>query len=276
MNPDISAYPLGAIDAHVHSKHSCDSDMEPQDAVDAAEKAGLKAIVLTEHVDFDPTDGGYGFYDGEAILKTFSELSLDFARDKRITNSELKIFKGVEITYQPQYESEIREFIHARNFDFVIGSIHLVGPDDISWPEKQERYFSSRTEEEAYGAYFDAVQKLVDSRLFDCLGHLDLCKKFGFNYYGPMEWEKYKTWIQRILQSLIQTDMYLELNSSGLRQAPKESYPSVAVIKEYLNLGGKKLTLGSDAHVPEHVGYCFPEICEILNAEYRMQNAVAQ
>jgi histidinol-phosphatase (PHP family) len=258
MNPDIQAYPLGTIDTHVHSKHSCDSDMDPAGAVRAARAKGLRALVFTEHADFDPTDEGFGFYDAEAIRNSLDEL--------RITNRELRIFRGVEITYQPQYEQTIREFIAAGRFDFVIGSIHMIGSDDISRPERQDLYYAPRTEQEAYGAYFDEVQKLVGSRLFDCLGHFDLCKRHGFQHYGRMDWTRYEAQIQGILRTAVQTGIYVELNTSGLRQAPQEPYPSVDVVRQYLSLGGTKLTLGSDAHAPEHVGYRFPEVLAVMQS----------
>lgn len=262
MHPDITRFPLGSIDTHVHTKHSCDSDMEPAEAVNAALKHGLSALVFTEHVDFDPTDGGYGYYDPGAIRR-----SLDQIRNPK---SEIRIFRGVEITYQPQYERTIRDFISAGKFDFVIGSVHLVGPDDISRPEKQEQYYRSRTRQEAYGAYLADVEKLVASGLFDCLGHMDMCKRYGHQYYGPMSWRDFGPQIARILRSVIKNDMVIELNTSGLRQDPRETYPSCDVIREYFALGGTKLALGSDAHVSEHVGYRLSDICGILNAEYRI------
>jgi histidinol-phosphatase (PHP family) len=259
MHPDIPRFPLGSIDTHVHSRHSCDSRMDPSDAVKAARAASLQALVFTEHVDFDPADEGYGYYDSRAISSALDEL--------RMTNSELRIYRGVEITYQQQHEHEIKEFIAEGLFDFVIGSVHMVGPDDLSRPEKQAAYYSSRTQREAYGAYFAEVEKLAASGLFDCLGHMDLCKRFGHQYYGPMAWQDFEPQITRILRSVINNNMYIELNTSGLRQDPKEPYPSLDVIREYVRLGGNKLTLGSDAHFPEHVGYAFPEVCGILNTE---------
>ena len=233
--------------------------MDPGDAVKAARAKGLKALVFTEHADFDPSDQGYGFYDAKAIRRTFSEF--------RIPNSEFRVFRGAEITYQQQHEREIRDFITEGRFDFVIGSVHMVGPDDLSRPEKQAAYYSARTQQQAYGAYFAEVEKLVASGLFDCLGHMDMCKRFGHQYYGPMAWRDFEPQVTRILRGLIKHDMYIELNTSGLRQDPKEPYPSFDVIREYRRLGGTKLTLGSDAHSPGHVGYAFPEVGALLNTE---------
>ena len=144
--------------------------------------------------------------------------------------------------------------------------MHLVGPDDLSRPEHQEAYFRPRTQRQAYGAYLAAVEKAVASGLFHCLGHLDLCKRYGHKYYGPMAWRDFEPQIARILRGVIANGMYLELNTSGLRQDPGEPYPSLEVIREYRRLGGTRLLLGSDAHCPEHVGYAFPEILAALES----------
>ncbi len=259
MHPDIPRFPVGAIDAHVHTRHSCDSDMAPADAVRAARARGLSAVVLAEHVDFDPADQGFGFYDTVAIDASIAHI--------RNSIFDIRVFKGVEITYQPQYEDAIREFIRAGRFDWVIGSVHLVGPDDISRPEQRERYFATRGQRQAYGAYLDEVERLAASGLFECLGHLDLCKRYGHRYYGPLDRDLFAPQLSRILGSVTAAGMHLELNTSGLRQEPGEPYPSLAVARQYLALGGDKLVLGSDAHSPEHVGYAFSEVRAMLDTE---------
>jgi histidinol-phosphatase (PHP family) len=234
--------------------------MDPAAALQAARARGLRALVLAEHVDFDPADQGYGYYDAEAVKKTFAEF--------RIPNSEFRIFRGVEITYQPQYQDAIREFVRAGRFDWVIGSVHLVGPDDISRPEQRERYFTARDQRRAYGDYLGEVEKLVASGLFDCLGHLDLCKRYGHAYYGPMDRALFAPQVTRILRGVVEKGMYIELNTSGLRQDPGEPYPSLGVVREYLALGGDRLVLGSDAHAPEHVGYAFPEMLAAIRSPW--------
>lgn len=259
MHPAIPGFPLGAADAHVHTRHSCDSEMDPADAVRAARARGLQALVLAEHVDFDPADQGYGFYDAVAIDASIAQI--------RDSEFDIRVFKGVEITYQPQYEDAIRGFLRAGLFDWVIGSVHLVGPDDISRPEQRERYFTARDQRQAYGDYLGEVEKLVASGLFDCLGHLDLCKRYGHSYYGPMDRDLLAAQVARILRGVVRNGMHLEVNTSGLRQDPREPYPSLDTIREYRALGGDKLVLGSDAHAPEHVGYAFPEVRAMLETD---------
>ena len=43
------------IDYHLHSRHSFDSDADPQQSIERAAKLGVSEICFTEHVDFEDT-----------------------------------------------------------------------------------------------------------------------------------------------------------------------------------------------------------------------------
>jgi histidinol-phosphatase (PHP family) len=253
MNPEILKYHLGDIDTHLHTRLSCDSEMAPLAACRRASELGLKAIVFTEHVDFDPTDQGYGFYDEVHFNDEMTECRVAMGRT-------LKVYKGAEITFQQQYRHQIFDFIHQHQFDLVIGSVHMVGLQDISRPELAEKHYGQVEEEQAYGEYFNEVEKLIDSKLFDCLGHLDLCKRYGHLHYGPLNYRKYEKSYKRIVKRLIQSGMMMEINTSGLRQQVKETFPPYAAVLEYLKMGGTRLTLGSDAHRTEDIGAGFKQV----------------
>jgi histidinol-phosphatase (PHP family) len=257
MNPEILKYPLGSIDTHLHSRISCDSEMGLQAACRQALKMGLKALVFTEHADFDPSDQGCGFYDDKKYQEELAEARVAMGRS-------IKIYKGAEITYQPQRRLQILEFIYQHQFDLTVGSVHMVGPQDISRPELAQKHYGTIEEEQAYGEYFREVEKLIDSRLFDCLGHLDLCKRYGHLHYGPLSYRKYEKNYKRLLKRLIQSDMVLEINTSGLRQQVKETFPPYPAVLEYLKMGGLKLTLGSDAHRAQDIGCDFEKVLHEL------------
>ncbi len=252
MNPEILSFEPGEIDTHLHTKHSCDSDMEPGEACRRASEIGLRAIVFTEHMDFDPSDEGFGFYDAMAIRDDLDACRREFPG--------LRIFKGVEVTYQTKYRKQISRFLKKGNFDYAIGSVHMVGDGDISRAERQDDYFGKRSEREAYGPYFEEARLLAESGLFDTLGHLDLCKKYGHRHYGPMDWTKYAAEIEGILGAAIARGMGLELNTSGLRQEAEDTYPNIGVITRFRALGGKRVPLGSDAHRPQDIGHAFAEL----------------
>ncbi len=45
------------------------------------------------------------------------------------------------------------------------------------------------------------------------------------------------------------------MNTSGLRQEVGETYPSATVVARYRELGGGRVTVGSDAHRIQHFAY---------------------
>jgi len=230
------------IDYHVHSNLSVDA----HDSVDAmCERAvaiGLTEIVFTEHYDTDPADEGHGFYDYEK-----SRVAVERMQDR--FGDRLLVKLGIEVDYQTVYEAEIEELLAGKQYDYVLGARHweadrLIGCD----------YFDGRTEDEAYGRYFETVPALVETGLFDVLAHIDLVKRDGTERYGTFDLEKWMPYIEPILQQLVETGMGLEINTSGVRQPPREPYPGLAVLKRYRELGGRILTVGSDSHRVEQLG----------------------
>ncbi len=57
-----------------------------------------------------------------------------------------------------------------------------------------------------------------------------------------------------ILKTVIDNNMGIEINTSGLRSRAKRTMADFDIVKRYKQLGGKILTIGSDAHVRDDVG----------------------
>jgi histidinol-phosphatase (PHP family) len=51
-----------------------------------------------------------------------------------------------------------------------------------------------------------------------------------------------------VLRALVDSGTALEVNTSGLRQAPGETYPAGPIVALFRELGGSAVTAGSDAH----------------------------
>ena len=60
--------------------------------------------------------------------------------------------------------------------------------------------------------------------------------------------------IDEILQTLIRNGKSLEINTAGLRQPIGVTSPDESIVRRYKELGGKLITIGSDAHYAEHLG----------------------
>lgn len=230
------------IDYHVHSNLSVDA----YDSVDAmcgrAVEIGLAEIVFTEHYDTDPADQGHGFYDYEKSREAVERMQDRFG-------DRLLVKLGIEVDYQTAYEAEIEEFLAGKQYDYVLGARHWEADALIGYD-----YFDGRTEDEAYSRYFETLPALVETGLFDVLAHIDLVKRDGTERYGAFDLEKWMPRIEPVLQKLVERGMGLEINTSGVRQPPREPYPGLAVLKRYRELGGRILTVGSDSHRIEQLG----------------------
>jgi histidinol-phosphatase (PHP family) len=231
-----------SADLHTHSTHSLDGNDSIDAMCRAAVERGLRAIAFTEHLYVEPFDASYGFFD-------YGRYLADIEVARHAYGNRIHVLSGIEIGYQPQYHDEILSFLADKDFDLVLGSVHYVGTEFVF-----STLLDGRTEEEAYGAYFDVVLRAAQSGLFDALAHLDVVKRFGVQRYGAFEYERYAGHIDAILVAMIASHTALEVNTSGLRQAPKETYPAADVVARYLELGGEPVVIGSDAHCAAHVG----------------------
>ena len=86
---------------------------------------------------------------------------------------------------------------------------------------------------------------------------------FRSKYYS---YRKFSDVIDEILRILIQKGKGIELNTGGFKYGLGHPNPEEAVLKRYRELGGEIVTIGSDAHRPEHVAYTFGKVPEILKA----------
>jgi len=54
-----------------------------------------------------------------------------------------------------------------------------------------------------------------------------------------------------LLRALVDSGTALEVNTSGLRQSPLETYPAGPIVERFRVLGGTRVSAGSDAHRKE-------------------------
>jgi len=245
------------LDYHIHTNFSCDSNQLPEDVCEKAIALGFEEIAFTEHLDLDPQDEGYGFYNYDRISEKILEL-------KGRYKGKLAIKKGIEITYQKNREQETIEFLEGKDFDFVIGSVHLLGDFDISQALGTEQYLLSMSRENLFLSYFDTTFELVKSGIFDVLEHFEMVRRYALEYTEDYTYEEFKEHIDKILKLMVKTGIALEVNTSGIRHLPGETYPRFKVIERFLELGGINVTIGSDAHLPEHIGFKIKETIEYL------------
>lgn len=232
-------------DAHVHSTFSPDARSTLSDMCERAIELGLEAVYFTEHLDLDPRDSGYRFFDPERYFSAIAD-----ARNRY--GDLLEIGAGVEVCYQSHREEEIAHWLDAWPWDLVLGSVHIVDAygDWVMIPDRvsMARWAHRRTADEAYRPYFEELLRAARSGLFDVLAHVDLVKRYGVEHYGPFDSHAFGDALDAVLEAAVETGTGLEVNTSGLYQPPCEPFPSAAILRRYQELGGHIITVGSDSH----------------------------
>ena len=226
------------IDYHLHAEYSDDSKARLLDYAVAAKRERFRAIAITDHLDFPPESPGYSPQEQQSILE-----------QARAAAPKTYIALGAEFTWRPGLAEQIKLWQELLEFDYTIGSVHYL--DEVNTEissHRAEDFFASTSVEEAYGRYFDMLLRTAESGLFNTLGHLDICKRYGVQYYGAFDPRRWEVELRRVFRACQRTDTGLELNLSGLRQHPQESYPALATLKMARQEGLRLITVGSDSH----------------------------
>jgi len=245
----------GLVDYHAHSTFSYDGRSTVNDLCERAVELGFREVGFSEHVDFDPSDEGFGFFDDCRYESAVNEA-------QRLFGDKLVVRRGVEVDYQSRFEEQIRRWLRGKRFDFVIGSVHYVKGEIIG-----SRLVAKRSLKEIYDEYFSEVQSSVDSCLFDVVGHLDVVSKYVSDHTFQRKNAEYGTKMDSILKSVIDKEIFLEVNTkpSVLEHGSHETLPSREAILRYFGFGGTRISVGSDAHAKEELGIGIGEAFKFLD-----------
>lgn len=244
-------------DTHMHCRFSGDSDAEPEDMILASISRGLDGICFTDHLDLDyPNEPDAFLLDYPAYHNTIYAL-----RDKYA--GRFHINWGIEMGLQPHVASMNAQIAKSYPFDFVIGSSHVVHGIDPYYP----RFYEGRREEDGYLEYFESIlENIACYQDFDVYGHIDYVVRYGPNKNKNYSYKKFADVIDEILRQLVARGKGIEINTAGFKYGLGHPNPTEEIIKRYHELGGEIITIGADAHKPEHVAYDFAKVPDLLKA----------
>lgn len=234
------------IDLHTHTDNSFDGNHSTMFMCETAYMKGLRAVAFTDHVEID------GYY-RDSFDRTALQSFFEVAKARSAFNGRLIVCVGVELG-QAVYDKPVaEELINRMKYDFVIGSIHNL-------PNQQDPYYTDFSDESIdYYAmleeYFQRELELAQWDKFDSLAHLTYPLRYIVGNYGrPVDMSRFSEIIDEILLTLIKNKKSLEINTAGLRQPIGVTSPDESIVRRYRELGGKLITIGSDAHFAEHLG----------------------
>ena len=232
------------LDAHLHTDLSPDSDVPIDDYARQAVERGIPEIAITDHVDFEPTAPAYDFAPFAVRERVVREAA------ERWADRGLAIRFGVEITWDRRFADDIRSHLRRHAYDFVIGSVHVYRDSPYA-AANVAGWVAGRSLSDVVAPYFDEVEAGARSGLFDAIGHIDFIKRYLAPHVTAADLAGAPELYEPILRALVESGAALEVNTSGLRQPASETYPSPAIVALYRALGGRSVTVGSDAHRAE-------------------------
>lgn len=234
-------------DYHMHTEFSFDSNASLRDQLQAAIHCGLEEICLTDH--YEPAYPGLPLWQANLPARAAALAAPEIAALK----GQITIGQGVEVGLLDQqgYREEIRQLVTDNQLDFVIASCHLCQGEDPYYAS----FFHKRTRKEAFALYLTELAKLVCTiDDFSVVGHIDFPAK-GCPYADKMlRYADAPDVLDGLFRHLIHHGKGLEINTSIFRAMGKDAL-DMAWLRRYRELGGEIITIGSDAHKPQDVGY---------------------
>lgn len=114
-----------------------------------------------------------------------------------------------------------------------------------------------------YDGYYDEMYHVIQNYSdYSCISHMDLIRRYvddTRDYY-----ESTKDKIKEILTYCIKHNKGIEINTSHVRYGIDGYTPSIHILKLYKELGGKIITIGSDSHEKNHLGFFVNEAMQLL------------
>lgn len=249
-------------DYHLHSFFSSDCDAKIDDIITNAKENGLSSICITDHYDMDfpvlPQEPNMTF-DLDAT-KYYDFMS--GVRDKYRDNFDFRI--GVELGVMEETCDKLNIYTNNHpEFDFFIASSHLVDGLDPYYPE----YFEGKTDVQAYYRYFETILYNVKHfKGYNVYGHMDYILRYGKNKADNFNIKDYSDLFEEIFKTIVYDGKGIEINTGSLYRGLDFPHPHKDILKMYKAAGGEIITVGSDAHKPQYIGYGFDVAKDLLIA----------
>ena len=242
------------LDYHIHTRYSVDADDSPESMCRRAIDLGIPEIGFAEHWDVGPYEADPRYFKPKPWYTELERLRGLFA-------GQLVIRAGIEIAEPHLYPRETAKVLKRAPFDYVIGSVHYVGENFMF----DDKYFKMHTADEVYEAYFMEMDQMVRTADIDIVAHFDIPARTGIPIFGyePVRYEKI---IRSALKTCIERGLALDVNAGGLRKPSHNLMPDPFILKWYAEMGGTRLTLGSDAHRVAEVGLHLEKALEVIRA----------
>lgn len=245
------------VDYHLHTSTSTDGHATVEEYCAQASALGLEEIAITNHMNL--REGDY-----HLTPETMVGVGEEIERCRR-SYPDLTVRLGIEVDYFDDLEDAIAVVLPAyaealgRSIDFVMGSVHVLRGVRFASKKHAHELLVGADPLPIYREYFALMVRAVKASLFDVMAHPDLIKRFSGQHTPPVPYEAYRQEVASLIDTLVASDIGIEVNVKGLEHPVGEIYPSAEFLSDYVGsarAAGSEpvILLGTDAHRPEKLG----------------------
>ncbi len=244
------------LHTHTHFSHDCNADIDA--LCQSAIASGVSVLALTDHFDVweIPTHKG-STYDAATAYG-------EVCKAKKRYADKLQVLYGIELGEPVEFADEARALLAEYPFEFVIGSLHQI-------PNAHDFYFSwgesNPTSEQMFADfsdYLDALAEVAEFPNIHTLAHITYPLRYAAKVGKIFAIDRFLPAFDRVFRTLIRRGVALEINTSGLRQTIGKTMPDENLLRRYYDMGGRRITIGSDAHRPDDIGAGIAETISVL------------
>ena len=255
-------------DLHTHTAFSPDGRGTMEEMLATAYSLGVEYYGLSEHFNFDmivnniPLDGVKPQTPVAAYFQRARELQKEY-------EGKMRVLVGGEFGYTDNIEAAkmYQELVDTYQPDYIIQSVHNLAEGDYAYGHGYtDEKGKVRDKQEVYEEYLGLVRRSLDVTYpYDILGHVSYCTRYAPYEDRRMRWQDFSKSLDDILLTVLRKDKILEINSSN-KLGPSLTLPDTDVLERYYELGGRKISFGSDAHFPSRILEHREKVTDILRS----------
>lgn len=253
-------------DNHNHSQFSFDGGRTSvEKTVNSAIGKGLAGVCFTDHCDFfvPPMKARYEEYVPEVFDVEARNAEID--KVNAICPRDFLVFKGIEIGVQKSERDKIAAHLEKYSFDEIIASVHYLDDTDPFWGG----YYEGKTWRYAYGHYLETLydEMVWLGERFDIMGHYDYVTRYAPYPECSILYKDFPDILDSMLRYLAENGKALEINTKTYQDF-KGRTPVLDknILMRYRELGGEIISMGSDSHDADRVGFNFERTAALVSS----------
>jgi histidinol-phosphatase (PHP family) len=255
---------------HTHTLYS-DGHADPEEYVKSAIELKLEILGFSEHSPL-PFANPFSFRQErrDEYLQKINLLKSQYA-------DKIRIYCAMECDYIPGVSEPFVKTSDEFTLDYVIGSVHLVkpdnseilwftdGPDYKTYDEGLSNLFAGDIKN-AVRTYYRQINSMIENEVFDVIGHFDKIKMHNRDRFFLESEKWYTDLLYETIDLIAEKDLIVEVNTRGIYKKRSETtYPGHDSLK-ILKAKNVRVMINSDAHQPHELLMSYDVAQGILDA----------